>query len=128
MSLHAYGVDHLLGRHPTQNGDGKLGPDAAYRDQLFKQCLLGGTQKSVERECVLPHVSVDVQRDLAADCGQFGKCRNADDQVISDAASFDDGLVGMLGQQLSAQMSNHRKQSSVVGRQSSAESFLRTDN
>ena len=47
--------------------------------------------------------------------------------VISDAAGLDDSLVGMLGQQLSAQMTimgtSRQSSSSVVSR-----IFLRTDN
>ena len=66
-----------------------------------------GTQKSVERDQVFAHVGVDVQRDLGAGPGQIGECRHADGHVVADAGRFDDGLVGMLGQQLSAQMGDH---------------------
>ena len=58
-----------------------------------------------------------MQRDIASDSRKIGKSRHADGDVVSDAGSFDDGLVGMLGQQFSAKMSNHR--GSVVSRRSS---------
>ncbi len=67
------------------------------------------------------HVGVNVQGDLAANSGQIGKRRNADSDVVSDASSLDDGLVGVLGQQLSAQMGNHGD--SVVSRRSSVVSL-----
>jgi hypothetical protein len=44
------------------------------------------------------------------------KRRHADGDVISDAGRFDDGLVGMLGQQFSAQMGNHAQ--AIVAAQS----------
>src|ERR1700674_4036236 len=52
-------------------------------------------------------MSMDVQRNLAADPGQIRKCWHTDGDIVSDAASFNHSLVGMLGQQSSAQMSNH---------------------
>src|SRR5450631_279532 len=115
----ANGVDHFIGGHAAQNGDGEFRPDSAHGNQLFKQCFLGRAQKSVERNHVFPHMSVNVQGDLAANTWQLGKCRHADGDVVSDAAGLNNGLVGMLGQQLAAKMSNHDVGASVRARAAS---------
>jgi len=64
-------------------------------------------QKSVKRDQVFAYVRMNVQRHFSADGGKIGKRRHADGHVVADAGRLDDGLVGMLGQQLSAEMGNH---------------------
>jgi len=50
---------------------------------------------------------MNVQGNLGAGRWKLRECRDADGQVVTDPGRFNDGLVGMLSQQLSAQMSNH---------------------
>lgn len=52
-------------------------------------------------------MSVDVERDFAAGARQIGECGNGDGDIVADTAGFDYGLVRMLRQQSSPQMSNH---------------------
>ena len=52
-------------------------------------------------------MGVDVQRDLGAVRGQFGKSWDGDVHFVADAGRFDHNLIGMLGQQFSAEMGNH---------------------
>ena len=65
---------------------------------------------------VFAYMRVDVQRDLGTKSRQIGESRHADGDVVAHAGRFDDGLVGMLGQQFSAQMGNHAQ--AIVAAQS----------
>ena len=84
-----------------------FGANSAYRYQLLEELFFSRPQKSIECDLIFAHMSVDVQRDFAAESRQVGKCWNADGDVVADAASFNHGLVGMLGQQSSAKVRNH---------------------
>jgi len=50
---------------------------------------------------------VDVECDIATHGRQFGEGRNADGDIVTDTAGFNDGLIRMFDQQFSAKMSNH---------------------
>src|SRR6266567_151782 len=50
---------------------------------------------------------MDVERDFGTNRREIRKRGHGDGDVIADAARVDDGLVGVLGQKLSAQMGNH---------------------
>ena len=52
-------------------------------------------------------MGVNVQGYFAADGWQIGECWYGDGDVVADAAGFDYGLVGVLGQQSSAEMGDH---------------------
>ncbi len=46
-----------------------------------------------------------------AEAGQGGKGRHGDGDVITDASGLDDGLAGLLVDELAAQMSDHDRES-----------------
>ncbi len=71
-----------------------LGPMPLTVMSFWKKLLLFPPQKTEERQGIFAHVSVNVQRDLAARRRQFGKCGHSDGDVIADATRLDDGLVG----------------------------------
>ena len=71
-------------------------PDAAYPDQFFKERLFVLREKSVERQGVFSNVRMDAQRTSAPASGKRGKGGNRNGDVVSHAAGFHDGLVGML--------------------------------
>ena len=52
---------------------------------------------------------VYVHRHFSADATQLRKRRHRDDNVITDTRRLNNGLVRMLGDQTSAQMSNHER-------------------
>ena len=74
----------------------KGGADAADADQFFEQRFLIGGEESVERERVFPHVGVDAKANFPADIRQMAEGGNGNGNVVTHAAGFDDGLVGML--------------------------------
>ncbi len=54
----------------------------------------------------------------APNAGRVGECWDADRHVVTDAGGLNDGLVRMLGQQLSAEVGNHA--SDIVGQTAAA--------
>ncbi len=84
-----------------------LGPIPLTVISFSKSCFSARPEKSIERDLIFANMRVDVQRDLAAESRQIGKCWDADSDVVTDAAGFNHGLVGMLGEQPSAKVSNH---------------------
>ena len=101
------GANQIRRRQAGEHLHRQLGPDAAHPDQLFEQRLFVRREKAVERQRVFANVRVDAQPHLRAGIGQMSERRDRDDDVIADAAGFDDRLVGMLLDQNAAQQSNH---------------------
>ena len=77
--------------------------DAADADQFFEQGFLVLREKSVERQRIFAHVSVDSQPHLGAGFRQMGVGGNGDGNVVSHASSFHHSLVRMFFEQKSAQ-------------------------
>ena len=50
---------------------------------------------------------MNVQGNFCAEGEEVGKRRHADGDVVSNASRFNDGLIGMLGQEFSAQVGDH---------------------
>src|SRR5579884_1477880 len=50
---------------------------------------------------------MDEKRNFCAKRGQLRKSRNANGHVITNAAGLNNGLIGMLGDELAAQVCNH---------------------
>ena len=105
--LAADGLHGALGRKPAEHLDGKLGADAAHRDQPLEEPLLFALEKAEERDLVFADLGVDMQRRLSADDRQCGKRGHGDGDVVSNAAGLDDGLAGLLEDELAAKMSDH---------------------
>ena len=53
-------------------------------------------EKAEERNLVLAHLRVNVQRGLGAHRGQRRKRRHGDGDVVAHAAGLDDGLAGLF--------------------------------
>jgi hypothetical protein len=56
-------------------------------------------------------VGIDVQAGLGAFGGEGGEGGDADGDVVADAAALQDGLAGGLGEQASAERSDHHADS-----------------
>ena len=72
-----------------------------------KSCFSSGRRNPIERQRVLTHMGMNVQRNSVPAAGQFGKRRDGDGDVVADAGGLNDGLVGMLRDEPSAKVSNH---------------------
>jgi catalase len=105
--LSADGLYRALGREPAKNLDGEFGAHAADDNEPLEEPLLFRIEKTVKGDLIFAHLGVDVQRGLGADRGQRSKRGNGDDDVVAHAAGFDNGLAGLLEDELAAQMSDH---------------------
>src|SRR5205823_4967139 len=64
-------------------------------------------QESVKRERIFADMSMDMERDFAASSRQIGKRWNGDGDLVSNTIDVHHGLVRPLGEDPSAQVSNH---------------------
>ena len=81
--------------------------DAADDQQFLEEPLLFGTQESEQGDLVFPYMGVDVQGSFGAIRGESSVGRDRNGNVVADTAALHDCLVGMLGYESSAKMSNH---------------------
>src|ERR1035441_2490292 len=107
MILSANGLDRPLRREPAEHFDRELGTHTADRDQPPKQPLLFAIEKAEQGDLIFADLGVDVKRYFCAHHRQRCEGGHGDRDVVSHPGSLDDGLAGLLVDQLAAQMSNH---------------------
>src|SRR5512147_2144124 len=70
-------------------------------------------EKSEQRDGIFANMRVNVHRDITAGTAEFGKSRDGNGDVVTDAGGFHDGLVRMFGDETAAKMSNHGRRTIV---------------
>src|SRR4051812_9278008 len=103
----ADGCDHLLRLHAAQYGDRELGTDSADGDEPLEQFFFLRTKEAVKRERIFADVRVNVQRDFAAGVGELGKSWDGNGDLVADAINVYNGMAWPLGEDASAQVSDH---------------------
>ena len=85
-----------------------LGPTPLTVISRSKSRFSSRVEKAEERDLILADLGVDVQRGLRAHRGQRREGWHRDGDVVAHAGGLDDGLAGLLVNELSAQVSDHR--------------------
>jgi hypothetical protein len=107
MVAGADGGDESVARDAAEDRDGELGADAADGEELFEEALFLGLGEAEESDLVFANVGVDVQDGFGAFGGEGGEGGDADGDVVADAGAFEDGLIGGLREEASAEVGDH---------------------
>jgi hypothetical protein len=103
----ADGGDEAVGGDAAEDRDGELGADAADGEKLFEEAFFLGFGEAEEGDLVFADVGVDVQDGFGAFGGECGEGGDADGDVVADTGTFEDGLIGGLREEASAEVGDH---------------------
>jgi hypothetical protein len=103
----ADGRDEAVAADAAEDSDGELGADAADGEQLLKEPSFLGFGEAEQRDLVFANVRVNVQRGLSALRRKRRKRSDGDGHVVAHARAFEDGLIGGLREEASAEVSDH---------------------
>jgi hypothetical protein len=104
----AEGVDEIGSGEAGKNGDSQFGADAGNADELLEHHLFILREEAEESESILTDVGVNAEADLRADVRKASVGGDGDGEIVADASGFHNGLVGVLFEERSANVSNHQ--------------------
>jgi hypothetical protein len=104
----AKGVDKVGSGEAGENGDGQFGADAGYADELLEHSLFVLGEEAEEGEGVFADVGVDTEAHFGTYVGKAGVGGDGDREIVADASGFHNGLVGVLFEERSTNVSNHQ--------------------
>ncbi len=92
---------------PLRTVTASLGPMPEMVRSFSKRRFSCGLGEAEEGDLVLADVGVDVEGGLGTVGWEGGEGGDADGDVVANASAFDDGLVGGLGEEASAEVGDH---------------------
>ena len=99
--------DQLARRPAGEHGERHLGPTACTPISIRKRSRSSSECESVERERVVAHDEVGVQRGRLADGGNVPERLGRDGEAVADAAAVDDDVVGAADGDVAADERDH---------------------